>query len=55
VLLSIYRPAGLKIEAEALVDVAATGSNSKWVLDMIRAPSVLDYPKDERPASFEGP
>jgi hypothetical protein len=42
------------IETEVLADVAATGKYSKRILDMIRAPAALEYPKDERPASFEG-
>jgi hypothetical protein len=42
------------IESEVLADVAASGKHSKRILDMIRAPAALDYPKDERPASFEG-
>lgn len=42
------------IETEVLADVAATGTYSKRILDMTRAPAVLDYPKDESPASFEG-
>ena len=43
-----------KIEAEVLADVAATGKHSKRILDMIRAPAALEYPKDDRPASFDG-
>src|SRR5260370_42236415 len=43
-----------KIEGEVLADVAATGNHSKRILDMIRAPAALDYPKDDRPASFDG-
>jgi hypothetical protein len=43
-----------KIEGEVLADVAATGNHSKRILDMIRGPAVLDYPKDDRPASFDG-
>jgi len=42
------------IETEVLADVVATGKYIKRILDMIRAPAALDYPKDERPASFEG-
>ena len=42
------------MEVEVLADVAATGKHSKRILDMIRAPAALDYPKDEREASFEG-
>ncbi|AME28656.1 DUF2471 family protein [Burkholderia sp. PAMC 26561] len=42
------------IETEVLVEVANSGKHSKRVLDMIRAPAALDYPKDDRPASFEG-
>jgi Protein of unknown function (DUF2471) len=42
------------IEAAVLADVAATGKHSKRILDMIRAPAALAYPKDESPASFEG-
>ncbi len=43
-----------KIEGEVLAEVAATGNHSKRILDMIRAPAALDYPKDDRPASFVG-
>ncbi len=43
-----------KIEAEVLADVAATGNHSKRILDMIRAPAALEYPRDDRPASFDG-
>lgn len=43
-----------KIEAEVMADVAATGNHSKRILDMIRAPAALEYPKDDRPASFDG-
>lgn len=56
-----YRSAGVltwallhKIEAEVLADVAATGGHSKRILDMMRAPAALEYPKDDRPASFDG-
>jgi hypothetical protein len=42
------------IEAEVLADVAAKGNHSKRILDMTRAPAALDYPKEERPASFDG-
>lgn len=42
------------IEAEVLTEVAASGKYSKRLLNMIRAPAVLEYPKDDRPASFEG-
>ncbi|WP_028224937.1 MULTISPECIES: DUF2471 family protein [Paraburkholderia] len=43
-----------KIEAEVLAQVAATGKHSMRILDMLRAPAALDYPKDDRPVSFEG-
>lgn len=43
-----------RIEAEVLAEVAASGKFSKRLLDMIRAPAVLSYPKDDRPASFGG-
>jgi Protein of unknown function (DUF2471) len=43
-----------RIESEVLSDVAATGKHSKRILDMLRAPAALGYPKDDRPASFEG-
>jgi len=42
------------IESEVLAEVAATGKHSPMMLGMLRAPAVLDYPKDERPVSFEG-
>uniref|UniRef100_UPI003F50B1EE DUF2471 family protein n=1 Tax=Caballeronia sp. LjRoot34 TaxID=3342325 RepID=UPI003F50B1EE len=43
-----------KIEGEVLAEVAASGNHSKRILDMIRAPDALGYPKDDRPASFVG-
>lgn len=43
-----------EIEAEVLAEVAATGSHNTRILDMIRAPAALEYPKDDRPVSFEG-
>ncbi|WP_454744035.1 DUF2471 family protein [Cupriavidus necator] len=43
-----------QIEAEVLADVAASGKHNPQVLRMMRAPAVLQYPKDERPASFVG-
>jgi hypothetical protein len=56
-----YRSAGVltwallhEIEADVLAHLASTGQHRKRVLDLIRAPASLDYPRDERPASFEG-
>lgn len=56
-----YRPAGIltwallhRIESEVLAQVAATGNHSARILDMLRAPAALDYPKDDRPVSFDG-
>ncbi|MGC2042047.1 DUF2471 family protein [Paraburkholderia caledonica] len=56
-----YRPAGVltwallhEIEADVLAHLASTGRHRKRVLDLIRAPASLDYPRDERPACFEG-
>ena len=43
-----------QIESEVLAEVAATGKHSRRILDMLRAPEALDYPKDNRPVSFEG-
>lgn len=43
-----------QIEEEVLAEVAASGKFSKRLLDMIRAPAVLSYPKDDRPVSFDG-
>lgn len=43
-----------QIEAEVLAEVAASGKHSTRILDMLRAPAALDYPKDNRPVSFEG-
>lgn len=43
-----------RIESEVLAEVAATGKHSVRILDMLRAPAALDYPKDDRPVSFEG-
>lgn len=42
------------IESEVLAEISATGKHSVQMLDMLRAPAALDYPKDERPVSFEG-
>lgn len=42
------------IEREVLAEVAATSKHPKWVLDMLRAPAALEYPKDDRAVSFEG-
>jgi hypothetical protein len=56
-----YRSAGVltwallhEIEADVLTHLASTGQHRNRVLDLIRAPASLDYPRDERPASFEG-
>lgn len=43
-----------EIEAEVLAEVAATGKHSTRILDMLRAPAALEYPKDDQPVSFEG-
>jgi hypothetical protein len=43
-----------RIESEILAEVAATGNHSTRILDMLRAPEGLDYPKDDRAVSFEG-
>ncbi|MGF6440124.1 DUF2471 family protein [Paraburkholderia youngii] len=43
-----------RIEAEVLAEVAATGKHSARILDMLRAPAALEYPKDDRPVSFRG-
>lgn len=43
-----------EIEVEVLAEVAATGKHSTRILDMLRAPAALEYPKDDRPVSFEG-
>ncbi|MGY6251826.1 DUF2471 family protein [Paraburkholderia caledonica] len=43
-----------RIESEVLAQVAATGKHSARILDMLRAPAALDYPKDDRPVSFDG-
>jgi hypothetical protein len=42
------------IESEVLADISATRGHSVQILNMLRAPAALDYPKDERPVSFEG-
>jgi hypothetical protein len=42
------------IESEVLAEISATGKHSVQMLNMLRAPAALDYPKDERPVSFEG-
>lgn len=43
-----------QIESEVLAEVAATGKHRPRMLGMLRAPAALDYPKDDRPVSFEG-
>jgi hypothetical protein len=43
-----------RIESEVLAEVAATGKFSPRLLEMLRAPAALDYPRDDRPMSFEG-
>jgi hypothetical protein len=43
-----------QIESEVLAEVAATGKHSARILEMLRAPAALDYPKDSRPVTFEG-
>jgi hypothetical protein len=43
-----------QIESEVLADVAATNRFSARMLEMLRAPASLDFPKDDRPVSFEG-
>jgi hypothetical protein len=37
-----------------IAEVAATGKHSPRTLGMLRASPALDYPKDDRPVSFEG-
>ncbi|GAB5098161.1 DUF2471 family protein [Caballeronia sp. HLA56] len=56
-----YRAAGVltwalihQIESDVLAEVAASGKHSHRVLNMLRASPILDYPKDDRPVSFEG-
>ncbi|SAK70276.1 hypothetical protein AWB82_04205 [Caballeronia glebae] len=60
-LVNRYRVAGVltwailhQIEADVLAEVAATGEHSHRVLNMLRASPALEYPKDDRPVSFEG-
>ena len=43
-----------QIESEVLADVAATGKFNPRILNMLRAPAALDYPKDDRAVSFDG-
>jgi hypothetical protein len=43
-----------QIEGEVVTELAASGRYNPRMLDMLRSPSALDYPKDERPVSFEG-
>ncbi|OLL27581.1 DUF2471 domain-containing protein [Burkholderia sp. SRS-W-2-2016] len=43
-----------RIESESLAEASGTGKHSSQILNMLRAPEALDYPKDERPVSFEG-
>ncbi|MGF6507800.1 DUF2471 family protein [Paraburkholderia sp. 32] len=39
---------------EVLAEVSSRGQFSERLLQMICAPAILQYPNDERPASFEG-
>ncbi|PVX85560.1 DUF2471 family protein [Paraburkholderia unamae] len=43
-----------KIESEVLAEVAVSGKHSSRILDMLRAPEGLNYPKNDHPVSFEG-
>lgn len=43
-----------QIEDEIINEVIATGKHSPSVITMIRSADVMRYPKDDRPASFEG-
>ncbi|MBC8641570.1 DUF2471 family protein [Caballeronia sp. EK] len=43
-----------RIESEVFSEVAATGKYNARMLGMLRAPAVLDYPKNDQPVSFEG-
>lgn len=43
-----------QMEEEVVAEVTAGGRFSDRLLQMICAPAVLDYPNDDRPASFEG-
>ncbi|MGZ3349636.1 MAG: DUF2471 family protein [Xanthobacteraceae bacterium] len=54
-----YREAGVltwalmhRIEAEVLDELEATGVHPEAALSMIRSSPLLQYPKDDRPASF---
>ncbi|MDW3682918.1 DUF2471 family protein [Cupriavidus sp. CV2] len=56
-----YREAGIltwrllhQIEEEVLAVVSATGLVPQLALGMVKAPSILGYPKDDRPADFTG-
>eukprot|EP01034_Spumella_vulgaris_P038769 gene38769-47882_t len=43
-----------QIEREVLMEVAAAGQHCAQVLAMLRAPTEMGYPSDDRPVSFLG-
>jgi hypothetical protein len=43
-----------EIEREVLGEAAFTGKHPSRLLNMLRVPAVLDYPKGDRIVSFEG-
>ncbi|MUI10921.1 DUF2471 family protein [Massilia dura] len=43
-----------QIEAEVLDEAARSGEHDQAVLNMMRAPAAMVYPRDDRPVSFTG-
>lgn len=43
-----------RMEEEVLAEVSSSGVFNEQLLRMICAPAALDYPNDDRPASFDG-
>lgn len=43
-----------RIESEVIGELLASGKYSRQVLQMVRSADAFGYPKDERPASFDG-
>ncbi|AKK24747.1 DUF2471 family protein [Pandoraea oxalativorans] len=42
-----------QIESEVLAEVAATGAHSARMLGLLRGQAAVNYPKDDRPVSFD--
>lgn len=43
-----------QLESEVLYEAARTGDHNKTVLNMLRAPSAMAYPKNDEAASLAG-